>query len=82
MTIFKLTVAVLLWLLLLFFKIKPYENELDYKNQKWFNYLNRIFIPLISLLGFIPNRQLGCKLSLNMPQMILCAIFIIIIVIT
>ncbi len=82
MNILQLIAAALLWLLLLYFKIKPYENELDSKNKKWFDYLNKIFIPLISLLSFIPNRQLGPKLSLNMPQMVLCAILIIIIVIT
>lgn len=82
MNFIQLIAAIILWLLILYFKIKPYEGELDDKNKKWFAYLNKIFTPLLSALKFIPNRQLGQKLSLNMPQMVLSAILIIIIVIS
>ncbi len=80
MIFIKLTVGILLWLLVLYFKIKPYENELDIMHKKKIEYLDKIFIPIITKLGFIPNKQLGHKLSLNMPQMVLSAILIIIII--
>ena len=61
-------------MLVLYWKIEPFKQQLFPKYQKAFGITERIFIRLQNVLGFIPKIQLGQRLQLDTP-LIVCIIF-------
>lgn len=69
----KLLCAIFLVMLVLYWKIEPFKQQLFPKYQKAFGITERIFIRLQNVLGFIPKIQLGQRLQLDTP-LIVCII--------
>ena len=76
----KLLCAIFLVMLVLYWKIEPFKQQLFPKYQKAFGITERIFIRLQNVLGFIPKIQLGQRLQLDTP-LIVCIIFMLMILV-
>ena len=74
----KLLCAIFLVMLVLYWKIEPFKQQLFPKYQKAFGITERIFIQ--NVLGFIPKIQLGQRLQLDTP-LIVCIIFTLMILV-
>ena len=61
----KLLCAIFLVMLVLYWKIEPFKQQLFPKYQKAFGITERIFIRLQNVLGFIPKIQLGQRLQFD-----------------
>ena len=61
----KLLCAMFLIILILYWKIVPYRQQLFPKYQKAFDITERILIRLQNVLSFIPKIQLGQHLQLD-----------------
>lgn len=76
----KLLCAIFLVMLILYWKIAPFKQQLFPKYQTAFGVIERIFIRLQNVLGFIPKIQLGQRLQLDTP-LIVCIIFTLMILV-
>ena len=76
----KLLCAMLLIVLILYWKIVPFRQQLFPKYQKAFDITERILIKLQNVLGLIPKIQLGQHLQLDM-SLIVCIIFMLMILV-
>lgn len=76
----KLLCAIFLVILVLYWKIEPFKQQLFPKYQKAFGITERIFIRLQNVLGSIPKIQLGQRLQLDTP-LIVCIIFTLMILV-
>ena len=77
----KLLCAIFLVMLILYWKIAPFKQQLFPKYQKAFGIITeRIFMRLQNVLGFIPKIQLGQRLQLDTP-LIVCIIFTLMILV-
>ena len=76
----KLLCAIFLVMLVLYWTIEPFKQQLFPKYQKAFGIAERIFIRLQNVLGFIPKIQLGQRLQLDTP-LIVCIIFTLMILV-
>lgn len=76
----KLLCAMFLVMLVLYWKIVPFKQQLFPKYQKAFGITERIFIRLQNVLGFIPKIQLGQCLQLD-TSLIVCIIFTLMILV-
>lgn len=66
----KLLCAMFLIILILYWKIVPYRQQLFPKYQKAFDITERILIRLQNVLSFIPKIQLGQNLQLDMSLIV------------
>ena len=76
----KLLCAIFLVMLILYWKIAPFKQQLFPKYQTAFGITERIFIRLQNVLGFIPKIHLGQRLQLDTP-LIVCIIFMLMILV-
>ena len=76
----KLLCAIFLVMLILYWKIAPFKQQLFPKYQTAFDITERMFIRLQNVLGFIPKIQLGQRLQLDTP-LIVCIIFMLMILV-
>ena len=76
----KLLCAIFLIMLVLYWKIVPFKQQLFPKYQKAFDIAERIFIRLQNVLGFIPKIHLGQRLQLDI-SLIVCIIFTLMILV-
>lgn len=76
----KLLCAMFLIILILYWKIVPYRQQLFPKYQKAFDITERILIRLQNVLSFIPKIQLGQHLQFDM-SLIVGIIFMLIILV-
>lgn len=70
----KLLCAIFLVMLVLYWKIAPFKQQLFPKYQKAFGITERIFMRLQNILGFIPKIQMGQRLQLD-TSLIVCIFF-------
>ena len=76
----KLLCAMFLVILILYWKIIPFKQQLFPKYQQAFGITERIFIRLQNILSFIPKIQLGQHLQLD-TSLIACIIFMLMILV-
>jgi hypothetical protein len=75
--ILKLILSILLIGLFLYSKLLPYKDKLNNKYKGVFNFFNAIFSPIINFLkSFIKPFTVGQGLSVDMTQVLLFAIFL------
>ena len=76
--ILKLILSILLIGLFLYSKLLPYKDKLNNKYKGIFNFFNAIFSPILNFFkSFIKPFVVGQGLSVDMTQVLLFAIFII-----
>lgn len=76
----KLLCAIFLVMLVLYWKIAPFKQQLFPKCQKAFGITERIFMRLQNILGFIPKIQMGQRLQLD-TSLIVCIFFTLLILV-
>ena len=76
----KLLCAIFLVMLVLYWKIAPFKQQLFPKYQKAFGITERIFMRLQNILGFIPKIQMGQRLQLD-TSLIVCIFFTLLILV-
>ena len=76
----KLLCAIFLLMLVLYWKIFPFKQQLFPKYQKAFDITERAFIRLQNILDFVPKIQLGKRLQLD-TSLIVCIILMLVILV-
>lgn len=76
----KLLCAIFLVMLVLYWKIAPFKQQLFPKYQNAFGITERIFMRLQNTLGFIPKIQMGQHLQLD-TSLIVCIFFTLLILV-
>ena len=76
----KLLCAIFLVMLVLYWKIAPFKQQLFPKYQNAFGITERIFMRLQNILGFIPKIQMGQRLQLD-TSLIVCIFFTLLILV-
>lgn len=79
--LFKTAIGLLTLIILLYWKLYPYKNQLSPKYLKWFIQIEKIVSPLWSLFKNVPKIQLGQNLLMESAPFIICSILIIILTI-
>ena len=76
----KLLCAIFLVMLILYWKIAPFKQQLFPKYLKAFGITEKVLIRLQNILSFIPKIQLGLHLQLD-ASLIVCIIFTLLILV-
>ena len=77
----KLIVGIATLLVLLYWKLAPYQGQLSQKYLDWFVRVEKVMKPIWNLFNAVPNIQLGRNLSMESAPFIICSILIIILTI-
>lgn len=65
--------------LFLYSKLLPYKDRLNPKYKNIFNFFNNMFTPILNFLkGFMKPFNVGQGLAVDMTQILLLAIFLLI----
>ena len=80
MIFIKAIVGLITMVMLLYWKLSPYKQQLSPKYQNWFSHIEKCVRPVWNLFRNIPKIQLGHNLSMEAAPFIACSILIIILV--
>lgn len=77
----KVPISIILALVILHWKLFPYQNQIEGKYKKVFNTINSILSPIISCLSFLPKIKLGANLFLEIKHLFIAIILILTLII-
>ena len=78
--VLKLIVGIYTMIMLIYWKLYPYRNQLGPKYQRLFMEVDKSVRPIWDLFKKIPNITLGPNLSMEAAPFITCAILLIILI--
>lgn len=80
-TLLLIIVLLLIFGLFVYSKLRPHKDKLNEQNANYYNFLDKVYTPVLKVFGQSKPHQVGEGLALDMSQILLLGILLVMVLI-